>query len=185
MLARPAFWMAFFCISFLAAVGSSVISFAKDLALSVNAPEALAVSLVGVLSVCNGIGRILTGAVFDLIGCRKTMICANLLTIGAAVVTLTAVSVNSLALCIIGVCLTGMSYGACPTITSAFTSSFFGMKHFSNNMALMTFTVMVGSLVATASNKVLEATGGYTVTFIMLLSLTFVALILNLFIRKP
>ena len=185
MLLRPSFWMAFFCISFLAAVGSSVISFAKDLVLSVNAPEALAVSLVGVLSVCNGLGRIATGAVFDTIGCRKTMLCANVLTIGAAAVTLLAVCVNSLALCIVGVCLTGMSYGACPTITSAFTSTFFGMKHFPNNMALMTFTVMVGSFVATASNKVLEATGGYTATFGMLLVLTFVALLLNLFIKKP
>ena len=185
MLCRPSFWLAFICISFLAAVGSSVISFAKDLALSVKAPESLAVSLVGVLSVCNGLGRILTGAVFDVIGCRKTMICANTLTICAAAVTLIAVSANSLVLCIIGVCLTGMSYGACPTITAAFTSSHFGMKHFSNNMALMTFTVMVGSFVATASNKVLEATGGYTATFIMLLALTLVALILNLFIKKP
>ena len=185
MLARPSFWLAFLCISFLAAVGSSVISFAKDLSLAVNAPEALAVSLVGVLSVCNGIGRILTGGIFDVIGCRKTMICANLLTIGAAATTLVAVSVSSLPLCIVGVCLTGISYGACPTITSACTSTFFGMKHFSSNMALMTFTVMVGSFVATASNKVLEATGGYTVTFMMLLALTCVALVLNLFIRKP
>ena len=81
--------------------------------------------------------------------------------------------------------LYGLSYGACPTITAAFTSSFFGMKHFSTNMALMTFTVMGGSLIATVSNKVLEATGGYNGTFLMLLGLTFVALILNLFIRKP
>lgn len=185
MLLRPSFWMAFICISFLAAVGSSVISFAKDMALSVNAPETLAVSLVGVLSVCNGIGRILTGAIFDVIGQRKTMLCANIITIFAAGVTLLAVSVNSLPLCIIGLCLTGMSYGSCPTITAAFTSSFYGMKHFSNNMAFMTFTVMVGSFVATASNKVLELTGGYAATFMMLLALTFVALVLNLFIKKP
>ena len=185
MLCRPSFWMAFICISFLAAVGSSVISFAKDLAGSVGAPEALAVSLVGVLSVCNGIGRILTGMVFDIIGRRKTMICANVLTICAAAVTLLAVSAGSLPLCIAGLCLTGMSYGSCPTITAAFTSSFFGMKYFSNNMALMTFTVMVGSFVATASNKVLEITGGYPATFVMLLVLTFVALILNVFIKKP
>lgn len=184
MLCRPSFWMAFLCISFLAAVGSSVISFAKDIALSVNAPETLAVSLVGVLSVCNGIGRIITGAVFDVIGCRKTMICANIFTICAALVTLIAVMSSSLVLCIIGVCLTGISYGSCPTITSAFTSSFYGLKYFSSNMALMTFTVMVGSLIATASNKVLELSGGYTVTFVMLLALTFVALILNMFIKK-
>ena len=72
MLRRPSFWMAFVCISFLAAVGSSVISFAKDLALSVNATESLAVTLVGILSVCNGLGRILTGAIFDTIGRRKS-----------------------------------------------------------------------------------------------------------------
>lgn len=184
MLRRSSFWMAFICISFLAAVGSSVISFAKDLSLSVGAAESLAVSLVGVLSVCNGLGRIITGAVFDAIGRRKTMLCANVLTICAAGVTLLAVQIGSLPLCIVGLCLSGMSYGSCPTITAAFTSSFFGMKHFSNNMALMTFTSMAGSFVATASNKVLEATGGYAATFMMLLLLTLLSLILNIFIRK-
>jgi len=185
MLRHPSFWMAFICISFLAAVGSSVISFAKDLALAVRAPEALAVSLVGVLSVCNGLGRILTGAIFDVIGCRKTMLYASILTICAAAVTLLSVSVSSLPLCIAGLCLTGISYGSCPTITAAFTSSFFGMKYFSGNMALMTFTVMGGSLIATVSNRVFEATGGYTAAFIMLLFLTLIALILNAFIRRP
>ena len=83
---------------------------------------------------------------------------------------------------------TEFSWGALElalNFTSAFTSSFFGMKHFSTNMALMTFTVMGGSLIATVSNKVLEITGGYTAAFGMLLALTCVALILNLCIRKP
>ena len=185
MLRRPSFWMAFIYISFLAAVGSSVISFAKDMALAVNATESMAVSLVGVLSVCNGVGRILTGVVFDAIGRRKTMLCVNLLAIVAASAALIAVSVNSLALCVMGLCLTGMSYGSCSTITSAFTLSFYGMKHFSNNMAFMAFNAMAASFIASASSKVMEATGGYTATFIMLLSLTFVALILNFCIRKP
>ena len=185
MLRRPPFWMAFFCISFLAAVGSSVISFAKDLALSVSAPEALAVTLVGVLSVCNGLGRILTGGVFDAIGRRKTMLCANVLTICAAGVTLLAVNIGSLPLCIAGLCLTGMSYGACPTVMTAFTASFYGMKYLSTNVAIMTFTVMVGSLIAMVSNKVLEVTGGYPATFMMLLALTFAALVLNVLIKKP
>ena len=185
MLRRASFWMAFICLVFLSAVGSSVISFAKDLALSVNAPESLAVTLVGVLSVCNGLGRIITGAVFDLIGRRKTMLCANILTICAAGVTLLAVSIGSLPLCIIGLCLTGMSYGSCPTTTAAFTSAFYGMKHYSTNMAFMTFNIMGGSLIATLSSKVLEASGGYAAPFMMLLALTVVALILNIFIRKP
>ena len=71
------------------------------------------------MSVCNGFGRVLTGALFDAIGRRKTMLCANVLTICAAGVTLLAVSIGSLPLCIAGLCLTGMSYGACPTINKS------------------------------------------------------------------
>ena len=185
MLRRPSFWMAFVCISFLAAVGSSVISFAKDLALSVGSTESLAVTLVGVLSICNGLGRILTGAVFDAIGRRKTMLLANLLTTCAAGITLLAVSIGSLPLCIVGLCLTGLSYGTCPTITAAFTSSFFGMQYYPTNLAFMTFTVMGGSLIATVSSKVLEASGGYTIPFLMLLVLTAIAFVINCFIRRP
>lgn len=184
MLRRPSFWMAFVCISFLAAVGSSVISFAKDLALSVGSTESLAVTLVGVLSVCNGLGRILTGAVFDAIGRRKTMLLANVLTMCAAGITLLAVSIGSLSLCIVGLCLTGLSYGTCPTITAAFTSSFFGMKYYPTNLALMTFTVMGGSLIATVSSKVLEASGSYSAPFLMLLILTAIAFVLNCLIRR-
>ena len=185
MLARPSFWMAFTFITFLAATGSTVISFAKDLALSVHAPESLAVTLVGVLSVCNGLGRMLTGAMFDAVGRRKTMLCANLLTICAAGITLLSVSIGSLSLCIAGLCLTGMSYGACPTITAAFTSAFYGMKHYSTNMAFMTFTSMSASLIATVSSRILEASGGYTAPFLMLLTLAVSAFFINLFIRKP
>lgn len=185
MLARPSFWMAFICLICLSAVGSSVISFARDLALSVNATASLATTLVGVLSVCNGLGRILTGAVFDVLGRRKTMLAANILTIVAAGVTLIAVNVGSLPLCIVGLCLTGMSYGSCPTTTSAFTSAFYGMKYFSTNMAFMTFNIMGGSLIATVSSSLLTSSGGYVAPFIMLLALTVVALVLNLCIRRP
>jgi hypothetical protein len=52
-------------------------------------------------------------------------------------------------------------------------------------MALMTFTVMGGSLIATVSNNILEVTGGYTATFMMLLFLSAIALVLNIFIRRP
>lgn len=185
MLRRPSFWMAFLCIVFLSAVGSSVISFARDLALSVNASTALATTLVGVLSICNGLGRIITGAVFDMLGCRRTMIVGNLLTMVAAGVTLGAVTVGSLPLCIAGLCLTGLSYGCCPTITAAFTSSFYGMKHFSTNVAIMTFNVMGGSLIATLSSTLLASSGGYITPFLMLLVLTAAALVLNLGIRRP
>jgi OFA family oxalate/formate antiporter-like MFS transporter len=117
MLRRLSFYLAFLCIVCMSAVGNTVISFARDLALSVGAQAALATTLVGVLSVCNGLGRIAIGALFDRFGRKKTMLFANILTIVAAAVTLLAVSVGSLPVCILGLCLTGFSYGAGPTIS--------------------------------------------------------------------
>ena len=185
MLKRPSFWLCFFHLVFLAAVGSSVISFAKDLAESVGAAPALATSLVGVLSVCNGLGRIATGALYDALGRRKTMVLMNLVTICAAAATLTATFLGSVPLCVVGLCLTGASYGSCATTSATFPSVFYGMKHYPSNVAVMTFNLMGGSFMATLSSLLQESSGGYVAPFVLLLSLSVVALGLNLSIRKP
>lgn len=185
MLRRFTFWRAFVCIVFLAAVGNTVISFARDLALSVGASTALATTLVGVLAVCNGLGRILTGALFDAAGRRITMLCASLLAIVAAGVTLLAVLLETVALCVVGLCLVGLSYGACPTLTSAFTSAFYGTKYFSTNFSVMNFNLMGASFMATAASALLTSYGSYTAPFILLLALAVAALGLNLSIKKP
>lgn len=185
MLRRFTFWRAFIYLICVTAVGNSVISFARDLALSVGAKAALATTLVGVLAVCNGLGRIITGAVFDGMGRRFTMLASNILTIVAAGVTLLAVHMSNLPLCIIGLCLTGMSYGSSPTVSSAFTAAFYGQKNFATNLSIMNFNLMCASFIATACSSLQSATGGYTVPFILLLSLSVFALILNLSIKRP
>ena len=185
MIKRFTFWRAFVCLICITAVGSSVISFARDLVLSVGAQAALATTMVGVLAVCNGLGRIITGAVFDSMGRRFTMISANILTIVAAAVTLISVCVGSLPLCIVGLCLTGMSYGTSPTVASAFTSAFYGTKHFAANLGIMNFNLMCASFVATACSSLLTTSGGYTLPFILLLVLSVIALVLNLTIKRP
>ena len=185
MLKSFTFWRAFLFLAFITAVGNSVISFAKDLAISVNASPDLATTLVGVLSICNGVGRILTGAFFDAFGRRITMVSANILTIVAASVTLLAVLLNSLPVLIIGLCLCGLSYGSCPTITSAFPAAFYGQKYFSVNYSIMSANLILAALIANLSNSILGFSGGYLAPFIMLLGVAVCALILTFTIRKP
>lgn len=185
MIRRFTFWRAFLALVCITAVGNSVISFARDLALSVGAEAALATTLVGILAVCNGLGRIITGAVFDAMGRRFTMIAANLLTMVASAITLIAVNAHSLPLCIIGLCLTGMSYGTSPTMSSAFTSAFYGQKHFAANLSICNFNLMAASFIATACSALQTSSGGYTAPFVLLLALSTVALVLNFSIRKP
>ena len=185
MIKRFTFWRAFLFLVFNTAVGSAVISFARDLALSVGAEAALATTLVGVLAIFNGLGRILTGIVFDKMGRRFTMLAANILTIFAAGMTLLSVSIASLPLCIVGLCLTGMSYGSSPTVASAFTSAFYGQKHFASNLGVVNFNLMAASFIATACSSLQIASGGYIAPFVLLLSLAGAGLVLNISVKKP
>ena len=185
MLRRVTFWLAFLFLICLTAVGNSVISFARDLALSVGAQTALATTLVGVLAVCNGLGRVITGAVFDAMGRRFTMTAASILVVVAAAITLLSVAISSLPLCIIGLCLTGISYGTSPTVASVFTSTFYGQKHFSTNFSIINFNLMCASFMATVCGSLLTSTGSYIGPFFLLLGLALGALILNLMIKKP
>ena len=184
MLRTVTFWKGMLVLIFLAAVGNTVISMAKDLALSVGLAAGAATTLVGVLSVCNGLGRVITGAVFDRFGRRKTMISANIMTICAAGITLLSILTGSAALGVAGLCLTGISYGTCPTISSAFTSEVFGTKYFPMNFAVMNCNLIPASFIATGASLINAASGGYAAAFILLLSLSVVALLLNFSIRQ-
>ncbi len=185
MLSRVSFWLAFICMVCLVAVGNSVISFARDLALSTGASATLATTLVGVLSACNGLGRILTGAIFDAKGRRFTMIAANLLSIVAAGITLLSVVINSLPVCIVGLCLVGLAYGACPTIGSAFASAFYGQKYFATNYSIVNFNLFAASFIATACASLRTSSGGFVAPFVLLLCLACFALVLNICVKKP
>ena len=185
MLKSFTFWRAFVFMALITAVGNSVISFARDLVISVDAAPALATTLVGVLSIFNGLGRIITGAVYDTLGRRTTMIAANILTIFAAGLTLAAVMMHSLPLCIVGLCLTGLSYGSSPTMTASFSATFYGAKYFPTNYSITNFNLIVASFIATFSNSLLISTGSYTAPFVMLLVLAVAALGLNFTIKKP
>ena len=186
MIRRFTFWRAFIFLICITAVGSSVISFAKNFILSFDAEKtALATTMVGVFAICNGLGRIITGAVFDAMGRRFTMLSASLLAVLASALTLISTVVSSLPLAIVGICLIGISYGTSPTVSAAFTASFYGSKNFASNLGVMNFNLMCASFTATACSSLVTSSGGYTAPFILLLGLAGVSLALNFTIKRP
>ena len=184
MLKSLSFWKALAVITFLAACGNTVISIAKDISLASGLTETLAVTMVGILSVCNGLGRIICGLIFDKFGCKKTMIYADVLTIIAGVVILTAVINSSVILCIAGLCIVGLSFGCCPTISAAFIADFFGKKNYNLNYSVFNLNLLIASLIASIESYLLAVSGGYVVPFIVLISLAIVALAITLSIKK-
>ena len=183
MLRRPSFWKFYIYSILTCAVGSTVISFARDLALFSGASAALAATLVGVLSLCNGLGRILFGLIFDRLGRKKTMILSNLLTIVAPATILFSLSILSLPLSILG--LTGIAYGSSPTISAAVVSELYGVRHYPKNYSLANTMVIFASVMSTIAGKMLEITGGsYLPVFVILLLCAVAALFLNFQIRE-
>ena len=185
MIRRLSFWRLYAFSICMAAVGSTVISLARDLAMSVGAGALLAANLVGLLAVCNGTGRLMAGALFDTLGMRKTIRIANMITVLAPVTTLAAVLGGSLPLCITGLCLTGLSFGCNPPINAAVVLAFYGLKYNATNFSFASTMLIFTSFVATLTGMLITATGSYVVPFILLIILSAVSLLLGLGIRRP
>ena len=184
MIRTPHFWK-FFCFSVLtSASGSAIISFAWDLAHISGASAPLATTLVGVLSVCNGMGRILCGLISDTWGVRSAMVLSNIIALLAPVAVLFGVQSSALKICAVGLCFTGIAYGFLATIISAFTAAFYGLAYFSSNYSLSNMMLFPASFGATLASLLLERSGGYTLPLLMLTAFSACALVINLSISK-
>lgn len=185
MVRRSSFWKAFFCITLFASVGNSVLGIARDLAVAAGASGQLAAFLVGIVALFNGLGRIATGALYDKAGRRITMISGNILAITAALIMLLSQLLESLPLCILGLCFIGIACGVGPTVASAFTADFYGKKYYSTNFAIMNIHLIGASSMATVSSAIAAATGGFVISFLILLAMAIAALFFNISIKSP
>ena len=184
MITRPSFWMFFVAMMLLGAAGSSLISFAKDFAVSVGVVKAAGL-FVGILSIANGLGRILAGSLYDKFGRKFIMVYVAVIEIAACVVCMLAAMTNSAVLCLIGFLLVGLSYGGNTCAVSVLITSFYGNKYYAQNLSFGLLTLLPSSFLAKLSTTVLNATGGYIVPFALLAGYGVVSFILNINNKRP
>jgi len=170
MLKEGAFWRFYLFTILMSSVGSCAIAFAKDMALDAGAAENAAVFLAGALSVCNGLGRLLCGALYDRAGGKKTIVTAVLVTLGAAALLLASCLTHVCAVFVCGVLITGVSYGFMPPLTSAYIGRTFGSRYFSVNFAVSNTMLIFASSSATVGGILFGALGGYLPVYLMLLA---------------
>ena len=181
MVKRISFWKLFIFFTMLTAVGSTIIGFAKDFTLSLGAKDSLAVTIVGLVSVCNGLGRLASGSIFDRLGLKAAQITTSAVVILATALSLIATMSGALVLGIIGLCLCGFSYGFSPTVSNAFIAAFYGMKSYPTNASIINLVLIPASFMSTLAGSI----GDFSVIFTLLLSISVVGLIINLTIKKP
>ncbi len=178
MLRKPSFWKLFVFFALFASVGSTAISGAKGQFADLGAGESAALC-AGILTVCNGLGRIVSGAFFDRFGLRRTQYLTSIVVIAATVLTFAGYAAELTVPGCIGLCLCGFSYGFSPTTSAAFAAEFFGTKNFPLNFSILNLVLIPASFVPTALSGFSN-----TVTFAVLAVFSVVGLGLNLTIRK-
>jgi len=180
----PSYWVFYMFGLLSAATGSTVIGFAQDLAVFSGASLEFAATMVGILSLCNGAGRIICGIIYDVFGQKKAMLAFSSLTMLTPALVLVGLAARSLPLMIAAFATAGISYASCPTISSAYISAKYGRRDFALNYGVSNTKILFSSFAATISGNMLAASGAYTAPFVMLLALAVLAFTLNIILQK-
>lgn len=166
MLRSAPFWIFIIWNVITNSAGLMVVNSAAVIAASFGAP-----AIVGmVVSLCNGAGRVLMGAVFDGKGRRTALVTDCLLQLGAGLALITGAALASSALIIAGLVLAGFFYAGSPTIAAAYIKNVFGDKYYSVNFSIANFSLIPAALIGpTVSSALVSAGGGsYATTFILI-----------------
>ena len=182
---RPTFWVFYLYGTLGTMVGSVVFSFAYDLAISLGAQIRFATMLVGLLTVFNGVGRVICGLSFDHAGREKTMLGAGILTVAAPLCMLAAILTRCLPLGLAAFCMTGISYGCYPTISASVIAAFYGMKNFSMNYSISNTKLLLSSFSSIFAAFLITQTGSYIAPFCVLVCSAAAALGLGQAIKRP
>lgn len=186
MLARPSFWLFFLWATLMAAAGLVIIAQARTVAhTAAPAMDAGTLSfVVGLISVCNGLGRVLFGGLFDRIGRKYTMLLIVLSSVLGTCCLWAAMS-GSTALLVAGFIFTGLGYGGPPTMSAAVTKQFYGQKNYPVNFSLMNINLLVASFASTAAGAILDTTNSFTAIFLILFAFAVTAFASALALRRP
>lgn len=181
MLRRASFYKLFAFFTLLSLVGSTVISLAREvLSCFGDNGVSMTVGVVGFISICNGIGRLISGACFDGLGLRRTQYVTSAVSVTAPLIVWLALVLQSLPLGIAGLLLCGVSYGFSPTVTVAFANTFYGSKHFAANLPILNLVLIPASLLS----ALVATFPSLQLVFLLLTILSCVGLVINISIRK-
>ncbi|MEG0216978.1 MAG: MFS transporter [Raoultibacter sp.] len=128
------------------AIGLATIGNCASDAQSVGIDAGFATLLVGLVSTCNGLARVVIGLIYDKTNVKVTMLVDALIAVVATVCIIGAFTTGIAVLYIVGALCCGFCYGGVPVVASAFARQRFGSKNYPLNLSFTNFAVTFGSL---------------------------------------
>lgn len=182
MMKRGSFWLFYLWAIVLSAAGLCIVSQASGIAEEVGKEISggTIATVVGLISIFNGIGRVISGWSYDKFGRSFTMQADNVAFLLAGSVLIGALITNSFALVVVGFALGGLAYGGVPPTNSAFASTYYGQKHYPVNYALINTNLLIASFGSTIAGALYDAGGSYRNVFFLVCGLAAAGILLSL-----
>lgn len=186
MLKEKSFWLFFTWAILLSAAGLAIVSQASGIVMEVdkNCSAGTVSTVVGLISIFNGGGRVIFGGLFDKIGRLKTMMLNNILFVIAIVVIMLSISTKQFSFIILGFIAMGLSYGGVTPTNSAFVSAFYGSKNYSVNLSLVNMNLLIASFGSTIAGSLYDSSGSYFSTLIAMIAAVVVGTVITFMIRE-
>ena len=173
MIRKPAFWLYYIWAILLSAAGLALISQATGSASEVGpvVSAGTIATVVGLISIFNAVGRVLSGMLYDRLGRASTMNLVNTSFIVTSVILTLGLTTGSFALIVVGFITGGLSYGSVAPINSAFVSSYYGQKNFSMNFSVINTNLVIASFGSTIAGSLYDASRSYLSTYMLMAGL--------------
>ena len=185
MLKMPIFYVMLLMLTCGGTFGMMIISQAKGIAINmVNAAPATATLFVSVLCLFNTAGRLVAGSLSDKLGRINTLTIALVVALVGLAALLGASLTGVMALFAVGVILIGICFGTFMGVFPGFCTDQFGQKNNTVNYGIMWIGFCLAGIVGpTILTKVHNATGTYTLAFVISLCIAVAGLVLTFVYR--
>lgn len=182
MVKKPSFWLYYVWAIALSAAGLALISQASSVVWEASASQTAGAvaTIVGLISICNALGRVLFGGMYDKYGRSLSMQLVNILFIVTSGVLILALTAKSVVVVIIGFILGGLAYSGIIPTNSAFCRSYFGPANYPVNFSLINSNLIFASFGSTISGALFDASGSYNATFFLIIGLAVVGILCSL-----
>lgn len=187
MIRTKAFQGYFMWLVLLVSAGYMIMGHARGILLEASpvTDAGTLATIVGMISVFNGCGRVLFGFLYDKLSYRKTMLTIDAIFAGAVLLMFMGLKWTSGGLISMGFIGTGLFFAGAAALNSAFIRDFFGAKYYATNFAIANLNVLISSFGSTVAGSIYDALGSYGFVLSLMMLIWAAAFGCTFLIKRP